>query len=318
MKKKLLLSALMLSMGSMMLTGFDSTETIDDIMEKSAEANKNITEANASVNLNLEAGVTMTSKTIGTQSMNFGFLGDLDVAFQTDAAPEGEMPPVLAKVDGSMELTVPDEHEEIQMEYYLKSDEAGDIDNYVRVSDGDQNEWQYLNVPADEIEQIMDMANPVQADLSQIPGELSLSPEASDVNGFPCYHVILTLTYDDIEPLLTQIMETTGEEMDSDALALATLALNGLKLNAEMDIDADSYLIRKIHIDMDGSDLTGFNVILAYAMAQNGDDGMDVPEVNIDISNLYIDYTYDYETPVEISIPLKALEAKTKQVIAAS
>lgn len=316
MKKKLLLTALMLSMGSMMLTGLTVPKSIDEIMEKYAEASKNITKADVSVDLNLEAGISMTSKTIGTQSMNFGFLGDLNVAFQTATAPEGEFPPISAKVDGSMELNIPDEHEAIQMEYYLITDEIGDLENYVKVSDGDQSEWQYLTVPAEQLEQIIGMVNPAQTDFSQMPGELSLSPGFSNVDGSSCYHVILTLTYDDIEPLLTQIMEATGEEMDSDALTLAALALNGLKLNAEMDIDANSYLIKKLHIDMDESDLSGLNAILAYAMAQNGDDGLDLPKVSIDISNLYMDYIYDYDSPVEISIPQEALAAKAKQTSA--
>ena len=47
------------------------------------------------------------------------------------------------------------------------------------------------------------------------------------------------------------------------------------------------------------------------AMAESSDDGpVTMPEISLDVSNAYLEITYDYDTPVDITVPDEALQAK--------
>lgn len=68
----------------------------------------------------------------------------------------------------------------------------------------------------------------------------------------------------------------------------------------------------KVRIDMNGSDLSALSQILAYSLAQSDDEGNTIfPDITLDISNLYLEATYDYSAPEEIVVPEEGLQAKT-------
>ena len=307
MKKKLVLTALALGAGSMMLTGFDSAATAEDVMEKYAEASKNISSFHSDVDMNLSVGLGINMDGVN-MNMDLGILGDMAMDFIKD--------PVTAKIDGSMSVTIPGEEEEsVTMQVYMVTGEAGDWECYAYANDGSEGEWEYSSIPAEQINQIMELANSSAVDFSKLPGTVSLAENAVDVNGVSCYELTDTITWDDLEPLITQALEASGEAGENEeiqsVLSMAGMALDGIQLNMIIDIDAETYYPMKARIDFTGSDLSMLCQMLAYSFADTDDEGNAVfPEISLDISNMYMEMAYNYTEPADITVPEEALSAK--------
>ena len=307
MKKKIMLTALVLGAGSMMLTGFDSAATAEDVMANYMEASKTISGFQADVDMNLAVGLAINMDGV---NMN------MDISLLSDMAMDYLKDPMSVKIDGSMTLSVPGEDtENVSMQVYMVPGDQGDWECYAYANDGSEGEWEYTSIPADQMEQILALANSAELDYSQLPGTTTLAGEAADVNGISCYELTNTMTYADLEPIITQALEATGETEDIEeiqsALSMAGMALDGVQLNTIIDIDAETYLPMKVRIDLKGSDFSMLSQILAYSFADTDDEGNAVfPEISLDLSDLYMEFIYDYTEPAEFAVPEEGLAAK--------
>lgn len=313
-KKSLLISVLVLGASAMMLTGFDSAATAEDVFNKYMEASKVVKQANATMDMNAQIGMSMSSETSGTSTLSMGAAGNFDMAFSTE--------PLSVGMTGSMKVDALGAGQSVEMQMYLVPDDNDGYDSYVYTNDGTSGEWAYEAVPAEAAAQINELlSNPelmnemmkevTNFDFSQMPGTLSLGDAAVDVNGTSCYQLVYTLTYDDIKPLFLEAMSASGEEADEEFMAMADAILSGLVCNIEIDIADDTYHPTRLYMDMAGSDLTGISQLISMTMAQSSDDGsMTFPEISLDINSLYVEAIYDYDSPVEITVPADALLAK--------
>ena len=307
MKKKLMLTALVLGAGSMMLTGFDSAATAEDVMANYMEASKTISSFQADVDMNLDVGLAINMDGVN-MNMYISLLGDMAMDYLKD--------PMSVKVDGSMTLSVPGEDtENVSMQVYMVPGDQGDWECYAYADDGSESEWEYTSIPADQMEQILALANSAELDYSQLPGTTTLAEEAADVNGITCYELTNTMTYADLEPIINQALEATGETEDTEeiqsTLSMVGMALDGVQLNTIIDIDAETYLPMKVRIDLKGSDFSMLSQILAYSFADTDDEGNAVfPEISLDLGDLYMEFIYDYTEPAEITVPEEGLAAK--------
>lgn len=310
MKKKVMFTALALGAASMMLTGFDSAATAEDVMEKYMEANQTLPDFSADVDMQLAVGIGINMQGVN-MNMDLSLLSNLAMDFIKD--------PLSAKIGGSMSLTLPGENaENIDMQIYLVPAEDGGMDCYAYTDADGEAEWEYEAVPAEQMEQITALlANPQQFSASGLPGTIALADEAVDVNGVSCYELTNTVTWADLEPLVTEALESSGQTEDLEdmqtLLSQAGMYLEGIQINMMLDIDAETYRVMKVSMNLDGSDLSMLNQILAYSMAQTDDDGNAVfPEVSLDLSNLYMEIVYDYTAPAPITVPEEGLAAKAE------
>lgn len=308
MKKSVLFTVLALGAGSMMLTGFDSAATAEDVMEKYQEVNQTLPSFSADTNLNLAVGIGMNMQGVN-MNMDLAMLGDLSMDFIKD--------PLSMKIGGSMSVTLPGETaESIDMQIYMVPAEDGGMDCYAYTNAEGEGEWAYEAVPADQMQTITDlMANP-QLYQNELPGTVSLAEEAVEVNGVSCYELTNTMTWADLEPVITEAMNATMEADDQEelqsVLSMVGMYAEGIQMNMVMDIDVETYRVMKAHLDFAGSDMSMLNQILAYAFSDTDDDGNAVfPEVSLDLSNLYMDIVYDYTEPAAITVPEEGLTAKT-------
>lgn len=307
MKKKVLLSALLMGASAMMLTGFDSAATAEDVMAKYAEATKAISDFSADVDMNLAVGIGMDIEGVG-MNMDVALLGDLAVDFIKE--------PLSAKLDGALSLSIPGEEEEnVEVQVYAVPGDDGALDCYAHVNDGGESDWEYTFVPSEQMSEITNMMNNAEVDMTQLPGTLSLGAEAVDLNGVSCYELTNTITYADLETMISEALVASGqfgnEEEVQSTLAIVSMAVSDLQLNSVLYIDAATYLPIKARIDFNGSDLTALCQILSYSFAQTDDEGNTIfPDLTLDISNLYMEMTYDYTAPEEIVVPEEGLQEK--------
>lgn len=307
MKKRGLFAAFLLCTSAAMLTGFDSAATAEDVMEKYAQAAKEATDFRAATDLNLEIGIGMDIDGLN-MDMDVSLLGNLNMDFIKE--------PFSTKLDGSFSLNVPgEEMEDVAVQVYMVPGDNGAWDCFAYVNDGDDADWEYSFIPADEMNQMMELINTAEFDMSQLPGTLSLAADAVDVNGISCYEVTNTITYTDLEPLISEALTASGQFGTADdvqsTLALVSMAVSDIQLNVIIDVDTATYLPVKARIDFNGSDLTALSQMLSMIFAQTDDDGKTIfPDLTLDISNLYMEMAYDYTTPAAIEVPAEGLAEK--------
>lgn len=308
-KKNLLISALLLGASSAMLMGFDSAATVDDVMSKYMEASQNVADVSANATLNAQVGLSMSSESSGTSTLSVGGTGDFSISYKMD--------PMSFGMSGGLNIGMMGVEQAMEMEMYMVPGEDGTYELYSYMDDGTGGTWEYTVSETDqaEIDQALEAIKAASGefDFSQLPGTWSLGEEPVDVNGTSCYQLLYTVTYSDLEQLIADSMAATGEEMDEEEAAMMEAVLSGLVFNIEVDVDAETYQAQRMYMDMNGSDLTGISTLISMAMAQSSGDSdgpVTMPEISLDISNLYLEATYDYSTPVEVTVPDEALQAK--------
>ncbi len=305
-KKSLLISAMLLGASSAMLMGFDSAATVDDVMDKYIEASQSTTQATAQANLNGQIGLSMTSDTSGTSTLSMGATGDLTVQFTMD--------PFAVGVTGNLNVDVLGVGQGMELQMYMVPAEGG-WDTYSYVNDGTTDTWSYSFSEGDQsdIDELLALFSASQDnfDLSTLPGTWTLGEEAVDVDGTSCYQLLYTVTYDDLEDLILQSMTEADSSASDEDIAMMDAIFSGIVFNVEVDVDADTYLPVRAYMDLNGSDLTGISSLISMAMAESSDDGpVTMPEISLDVSNAYLEILYDYDTPVNITVPDEGLQAK--------
>ena len=308
-KKNLLISALLLGAGSAMLMGFDSAATVDDVMSKYMEASQDVAEVTANATLNAQIGLSMSSESSGTSTLSVGGTGDFSVAYKLD--------PLSFSMSGGLNVGMMGMEQAMEMEMYMVPAEDGTYELYSYLDDGTGGTWEYTVSETDQ-DEIQQSINAIKAasgdlDLSKLPGTWTLGAEPVDVDGTSCYQLLYTITYDDLEPLIEDSMAAAGEEMSEEDAAMMEAVLSGLVFNIEVDVNDETYQAQRMYMDMSGSDLSGISTLISMAMAQSADDSdgpVTMPEISLDVSNVYLEATYDYDTPVEITVPDEALQAK--------
>ena len=108
-----------------------------------------------------------------------------------------------------------------------------------------------------------------------------------------------------LDTVLNKVSELAGEDLTSDAnVATAMQYLDGLKLNITYFVDAATYLPVSMTMDMNDSDLTVLNSLIASALAS--EDGTSAELVLNDFS---INATTSYGDVATITVPQEAIDA---------
>lgn len=307
MKKKLLFSTLTLSTALLLFPASANASSAEELLEKYTAATQNLPEFSMTSDLNLAVGLGMDLDG-ATVNMDVAFLGDLVLDFIKD--------PLSMKADGSFQLSVPGESDEsIDFQLYLVPGEEDSLDYYVYIKNGEASTWEYSSAPADTLSSITEALNGSSSAVSELPGTLTLEEESVDVNGISCQQLNWTLTYSDLETLILDALETSGLDEDAEelesTLSLLSMALDGIQLNSRLFLEEATSLPAKIRIDFAGSDLSMLNQLLAYSLASTDDEDNTVfPEITLNIDNLYMEFTYDYNDVPEITVPEEALKEK--------
>lgn len=304
MKKHVLVSAAVLALGagSMMLTGFDSAATVDEVVANYNEASKDLNSlsATADMDMGLNLGVDYEGSTLNLAvSLN----GNMDISYTKD--------PLSMAMTGNFTVNAMGEDTALEMKSYIVPGDDGCWDTYAWQDDGTGGEWSYEQIPAEQAEELMNMITEAQLDPDQFPIEYTLAEEPTDVNGTACYHLSTSIAYDLIQPILEEALSASTEDLDDETMAVVEAMLSGIVFNMEMDVDAETYLPLAASMNMDGSDFSAFSDLIGSMMASTDDEGNPVvPETTLEIPTMEMNMTYDYSAPEEIVLPVEALEAK--------
>lgn len=307
MKKKLLLGLATLGAASM-LCGFDSAETVDTLYEKMADASASMESMSAVMTMNLDAAVNISDGTTSS-SLAVAASGDFNVDYLLN--------PFSMGMDGSLALSSLGQNQNMSMKAYYVTDESGAMKMYLYTEDSTTgtSEWNVETIDDFNVNELLELSAGNQ-DLSQLAEwglSFTLAPEAADVDGTECYVLSTTMDSSTISTILSKTEELTGEDITSDSdVALALSFLDGLKINVDYYVDAATYLPVKIHMDMNDSDLSTLNQLLAASLSSGDEESTTTTELVL--NDVSLDMTTSYNNVDAISVPEEALAAEAGTV----
>lgn len=298
---------------------FAGEPTVDDVLALYAKGGATVNEMNCDVDM--AANVNISVPDAG-EAGTFAINGDatMTIAMVLD--------PLAAHINMDMSGDAMGQGGEVTMEVYMAAKEDGSIGIYASGDAmGEVLDWEYTAIPAEAAAQFMDalkqqQQKPATELMAAIPFELA--GETVDVGGITCYELTASMTWDDLKKVITTALDSVKEvipeegasslESVGQTLEMAGALLGGLKFNIEIDVDKETGRPARAYFDTEGSDWTILGALFAQYANLTKDDGT-LMDVNLSVDNLFLEYLYDYATPVEITIPEEAVAAEANGTV---
>ena len=216
------------------------------------------------------------------------------------------------------------------MDMYLKGQDDGSGIMYVRMPMDDDTGWHAAEVPVETMSQ---MLQSVQASISgdvaaageqlgvdlssiqeQMTADMTLAPEAVNVNGVDCYELSMTIDGDTLFSIVSQLAAAVPEAgIDSDTLSIFQMVFSGIKMDAVSDCSVETFAPVYGSVDLSGSDLSLIGQMIG-AMMLSGDDDQEMPQIGVTINAL--NYTVNFnDVPAQLEIPAEALAAEIETTV---
>lgn len=233
MKKQLLAGLVTLGAVSL-LCGFDSAQTVEDISEKMSQAVVDAGSMSSSITANLDAALNLSDGTTTSA---------LDLKASGNVSYDALLDPFSMKMEGSYDFSMLGQGQSQSMQLYVVPDETGAYKSYSYLEDAGTGEGTWYveetqSVSAQDITALIQSASQNAGQLTDMGLELTLAPEAADVDGTECYLLSTQVDSSSIGSLLEKSAEITGEDLTANQdVAMALSMLDGLNLNIEYYID---------------------------------------------------------------------------------
>ena len=300
-------AALLLGAASfMMLSGFDSAATAEDVLNKYEEVSSSAQEFNA--DMTMAADISLAVEEYG-MSLDITASGNLDMAYTMD--------PLAMGMQGQVAVGFMGQNVDTNLQFFMVPEEDGSMVTYVYTEEEDEEgqkvgSWQKSGVEGENYQKLVEMLKNTKVDFSELPVTFELAEAPVDVNGTECYQLTTALTWDDVVALIEYAVSKVDEETASqlpptEELAQLSPYTEGLVLNLEMDVDTQTYQPARFYMDAAGSDWDTLSTVLAAAMGMTDEEGNPMA-VNLTVSSLYAECLYDFSTPVSIVVPQEAID----------
>ena len=301
MKKKLVLGLAVLGTASM-LCGFDNTQTANDVLQKTQDATKNVAGATMTMKMNLDGALNVSDGST-TSTLQAKLTGNFDLAANMD--------PYGMKMEGNVEMSFFGQNQTVDLEMYGLTNEDGAFDSYIYTKDSatGEGQWQHTTDSSIDYSQLINLSNSFNvSDYADWGLTFELAPEAAEVDGKECYLLTAVIDKDALNTLINKSSELTGEDLSSDTdVATALAYMDGISMKIQYYVDTTTYLPVSMHMDLNDSDLTNLNALLAGALASSSDD---TSTAELVLNDLSFDISCTYGDAVDITVPDEA-QAKT-------
>ncbi len=319
MKKKLFLGCAVFC-ASILLCGFDSSESASDVLEKSAQSSSSAASISADMDMNCDISISLNDGEISTA---------FPVKLSLDSDIETILNPFSLGMDGEMEMTIlTSSSSEIQL--YCVTDGDTSTDLYFRYSDNTDDEgdnsWTHVNAGGMNLTNLLTSISTADfSALERLGFDFALSSDAKEFQGRDCY-----LIYNDTDSSSSSALsDAISEFFSDDAIGMLTGELSsflgydlssdqlvnlfdGLRFNISYYVDCETYLPLGLHIDLNGSDLPNLDTFVESALkgllSTFQSEGVeDNTAVDIVINDLSMDYSLSYDDVDSVTVPDAAL-----------
>lgn len=310
----------------LLLSGFDSSLTAQDIQSKGnaavLESNGMSYSINGTADLSIDAAMGDQTQSLpinGNLTLNGSFIFSpfsmaITGSASGDAAGMG--------VGGSVDL-----------EMYMLSQEDGTGIMYVKTTAGGDDAWHAATLSAEDMSKMENtVTSSISGDISAVSDQLgvdvsaiqekansfvSVSPEAADLDGVECYELTASMTGDDIFSLLSDLLPLLSNAgIDESVLSTYQMFTSGLQVNTAAYYDANTFLPKYSVVDLGSSDFSMIAQLLG-AMMFSSEDSTEAPAITLNVGALALEATF-MDAPTAIEAPPEALAVQPETEISMS
>ena len=312
----------------LMLSGFDSAMTVEELQEKTKAAVADVGSMWVVVKGTADANLSMSQNTENGASMDIPINGNLDMDYRFN------LEPFQMKVGIQYSGEAMGQGMNGGMEVYLLENEDGSGQAYMGNLVGGQMQWSANDVDAQQVAQMKDMVvatlNGDASSLSalsesgnamdaaalqelvtkyqdQFADLVQISPEYALKDDTECYELTADVSGDVLFQMMTDILSASGQGPDDASLQMAQAAISGLRAKIDTLVDAETYLPAYGTIDLGESDFSQIADLVAGSMAGSGTD----MTANVNVNALNMSANFTFNEPVQIEVPAEAEAART-------
>ena len=284
--------------------------TVDDVLALYSEGSAQVNEMNCDVDLGADIAITVPDLDAEQGTISITGSAAMDMGMVLD--------PFAAHIAMDMAGSAVGQNADVAIDMYMTKKDDGAIGMYMTGDAmGETLDWQYVEIPAEETASVFEMLKNRTVDMSAFQLPFELGEGTVDIEGHTCYPLLATITWADLQNIINTALEQAGdalpEEVSGDnltqTLEMGGAILGGLVINLEIDVDSETGFPIRAYFDTEGSDWTVPAAMFAQYAEMTNDDGS-LMNVDINVNDLHLEYLYDYDTPVEITVPDEAIAAE--------
>lgn len=310
----------------LMLSGFDSAMTVQELQQKAKDAFAQMRSADITFDGGLQATLNLT------QDVENGAAMDIPMNISGSGEWKLNMEPFRTQMDVQYSLEAMGQGNSGAIQMFVIENDDGTGNACMGITEEGATQWENEPIDAENLAKVKDMvrsalagdtaalssltpdgntegaaaaADMLQKYQEQIAGVMQIAPQSVNVNGRECYQLTADLSGDVLSRMFSDAIAASGQEMDDMSLQMAQAVMAGLNVRIESGIDAQTFLPVSGHIDMDGSDFTSIEQLLLSFVAGE-QSGM---SARLDVTRLGADFTFQCNEPVTIEPPQEALNA---------
>lgn len=311
----------------LMLSGFDSAMTVQELTEKTKEAFSQVKTLNVSINAVADANLSIVQDVENGASMDVPINGTSDISmalslepFQAELYAKYSGEAMGQGMNGLMDMYVIENDDGTGSAYtgmlssegeVAWSEESIDAQSMTQVKEmvrsalaGDMSGLSNMSPDGNTVD-VAAMTDIMQKYQDQVAGISQIAPQSVNVDGKECYQMTCELTGDILTQMMSDAVSASGQAMDDTSLQIVSAALGGIKANIETLVDVQTYLPVKASVDLSGSDFSMLEQYMVSSMA-GMDSGM---KASVNVSTLSVECTFGCNDPVQITVPQEALDA---------
>ena len=311
------------AMSFLLLSGFDSALTVEDVNEKTVEAMSSMGGLNADVQGTADVSIDISA---GGETQSLAVTGSMDYSVVLIADP------FLMAVSGNLtgDASALGMAGSMDIEMYLAGQDDGTGIAYVRMPMGDDTGWHAASVTAEDMEKISGSvksslsgdsaaaASSLGLDLSAIQAQVNenseLVPEAVNVNGVDCYEIRQTIDGSTLFNIISEVANAMPQAgLDASSLSSFQMLFNGIQIDAVSDVSVESFVPVYAKIDLAGSDFSLIGQMFG-AMMFSSDDASESPDISVNVNALNVAMNYS-DVPDQVEIPAEALAAEIETTL---
>ena len=306
---------------AMMLSGFDSAMTVQELHRKSQEAQAAKNSATVSMQMEADAALQIGADSSTATKASLNGNADLTISYTLD--------PFQMKMEGNVKGTALGNTVDATLSEYFVTDDDGSGIIYANLDTGNGGSWEASRIGKDQMRtvkealaasksgdysKLKEQGFDAQALLDQVEKVTTLAPEAVTTGNQECYEMTSTISGSLLSGMLTDVMNSSlsnasGDGLDDQKRQIAEDILKSLSVNTKEDYNTETFLPVHMEMDLSGSDFSGL-VSRIESLIRAGYTGSaaepEEPQLSVTVNTLKASADYDFDTPVSIEVPEEA------------
>ena len=306
---------------AMMLSGFDSAMTVQELHRKSQEAQAAKNSATVSMQMEADAALQIGADSSTATKASLNGNADLTISYTLD--------PFQMKMEGNVKGTALGNTVDAKLSEYFVTDDDGSGIIYANLDTGNGGSWEASRVGKDQMRTVQEALEAsksgdysklkeqgfdAQALLDQVEKVTTLVPEAVTTGNQECYEMTSTISGSLLSGMLTDVMNSSlsnasGDGLDDQKRQIAETILKSLSVVTKEDYNTETFLPVHMEMDLSGSDFSGL-VSRIESLIRAGYTGSaaepEEPQLSVTVNTLKASADYDFDTPVSIEVPEEA------------